>query len=124
MKVRYTTADKSLVFEFEHADTKAIFDELSSIQEIFEQEKCGNCDGVNFKFSKRNVDNKYVYRELVCKMCHHRLSLGQQQKDGSLFPQRKDKQGNYKPKNGWHVWTPNEDIGEAEDDEQPTKRRK
>ena len=108
MKVRYTTKDSSLTFEFEGPDNKAVFDELAGIQEIFEQEKCGACGESSFRFSKRNVD-KYVYRELVCTNCWHRLSFGQQQKDGSLFPQRKDKDGNVKGKNGWYKWQDDEE---------------
>lgn len=110
MKVRYTTADKRMVFEFDSSDNKEVFDVRAGIEEIFEQEGCAACGGTEYRFVKR-VSGKYTYRELFCKNpeCGCSLGFGQKQEDQSLFPQRKDNDGNPKGKWGWKKWTPDDD---------------
>ena len=102
MKVTYRATDK-LVFELEGSGQKEIFKELALIQEIFSEEKCGLCGSTNLKFIVRNVDNN-DYFELRCNDCGAILSYGQHKKGGTLFPKRKDEEGNYIPNKGWHKW--------------------
>ena len=93
MKVIYTANDK-LKFELEASGQKEIFKELAMIQEIFSEEKCGLCGSTNLRFIVRNVDSNDYYE------------LRQHKKGGTLFPKRKDDEGNYLPNKGWHKWTP------------------
>jgi hypothetical protein len=55
MKLRYKVNDK-LEFELEGEGQKEIFKELSALQEIFGEEKCGLCGSSNFRFVVRNVE--------------------------------------------------------------------
>jgi len=102
MKVLYKANDK-LQFELEGSGQKEIFKELAMIQEIFSEEKCGECGSTNLKFVVRNVDGNDYY-ELRCNDCGAILGFGQHKKGGTLFPKRKDDEGNYLPKRGWHKW--------------------
>lgn len=100
MKILYKVNDK-LTFELEGEGQKEIFKELATIQEIFSEEKCGLCGSQNIKFVVRNVDGNDYY-ELRCLDCGAILAFGQHKKGGTLFPKRKDDDGNYMPNRGWH----------------------
>jgi len=104
MKVKYTANDK-LSFEIEADGQKEVFKELATIQEIFSEDRCGLCGGINIKFIVRNVDSNDYY-ELRCTdiKCGAILSFGQHKKGGTLFPKRKDDENNYLPNKGWHKW--------------------
>ena len=104
MKITTKIAKVNSVFEFEVKDAKEGFDELAHLNEIFDVDQCGNCGNDTFKLSRRDVakgSKKFTYREIVCRKCYFRLSLGQKLDDQSLFPQRNDKDGNPKPNHGW-----------------------
>lgn len=107
MKVSYTTADKRLTVEVEGKDNKDVFSQLSLFQEIYEARVCGACDSANVRFSVREVKGN-TYYELRCSDCGSTLAFGQKKADGSLFPKRKDKDGNWLPNNGWVKWNPKE----------------
>lgn len=102
MKVKYKVNDK-LEFELEGSGQKEVFKELAMIQEIFGEEKCGLCGSSNIKFVVRNVEGNDYY-ELRCADCGAVLAFGQHKKGGTLFPKRKDDDGNYLPSKGWHKW--------------------
>ena len=104
MKAKYKVGDK-LEFELDGAGQKELFKEIASIQEIFGENKCGICGSKNIKSIVRVVDDNEYY-ELRCMDCGAILSYGQHKKGGTLFPKRKDSDGNYMPNNGWHKWTP------------------
>lgn len=104
MKARFRANDR-LEFELEGAGQKELFKELAMIQEIFGEEKCGCCGKSNIRHLVRNVDDNNYY-ELRCTDCGAILSFGQHKKGGTLFPKRKDDDGNYLPNKGWHKWTP------------------
>lgn len=103
MKVIYNVNNK-LAFELEGSGQKEIFKELALIQEIFGEERCGLCNKDNLRFIVRNVDGNDYY-ELRCGDCGAILAFGQHKKGGTLFPKRKDDEGNYLPNKGWHKWT-------------------
>jgi hypothetical protein len=103
MKVLYRASDK-LTFELEGAGQKEIFKELAVIQEIFAEEVCGLCGKNNLKFVVRNVDGNDYY-EIRCSDCGAILAFGQHKKGGTLFPKRKDDEGNILPNRGWHRWS-------------------
>lgn len=102
MKVKYKANDK-LEFELEASGQKEIFKELALIQEIFSEEKCGLCSSTNLRFVVRSVESNDYY-ELRCNECGAVLAFGQHKKGGTLFPKRKDDDGNYLPNKGWHKW--------------------
>jgi hypothetical protein len=105
MKVNYKANDK-LEFELEGSGQKEIFKELALIQEIFSETKCGLCGSTNIRFIVRNVDGNDYY-ELKCNDCGAVLAFGQHKKGGTLFPKRKDDDGNYLPNKGWYKYQSN-----------------
>ena len=102
MKVKYKVGDK-LEFELEGSGQKEIFKELALIQEIFAEESCGLCKSTNLRFVVRTVEGNDYY-ELRCADCGAVLAFGQHKKGGTLFPKRKDDDGNYLQNRGWHKW--------------------
>ena len=47
-------------------------------------------------------DNDYY--EMRCLSCGAALSYGQHKKGGTLFPKRKDENGNWLDNGGWQKW--------------------
>lgn len=107
MKFIYKLNSRMTV-ELESEDQKELFSKLASVQEIFAEEKCGLCGSTNLRFVTREVDGNKYY-ELRCADCGAILSFGQHKKGGTLFPKRKDDEGNYLPNKGWHKWEPSKD---------------
>jgi hypothetical protein len=124
MKVNYTTKNGRIAFEFEADNHVGIWKNLSALQEVFEEEKCLKCGSDNLRFSVRKstyTDDKGKekecdYHELRCRNCGAKLAFGVLD-DGtfSLFPKRKDKEGNWLgkktnekgkevPTYGWVKW--------------------
>lgn len=102
MKVLYKASEK-LTFELEGSGQKELFKEMAMIQEIFSESCCGMCNKTNIKFIVRNIDGNDFY-ELRCPDCGAILAFGQHKKGGTLFPKRKDDEGNNLPNRGWHKW--------------------
>lgn len=118
MKLLYTTRNGRMQVELEGKSQADIFEQVAMFQEVFEQTECSRNGkkSDNVKFVVREVDdNKYF--ELVCQdpdpeLRNARLSFGQHKKGGSLFPKRKDKDGNWLKHNGWNIYgkdTPKEE---------------
>jgi len=107
MKLKYKVSDK-LEFELDVPGQKEVFKEIATLQEIFGEEKCGACGKDSVRFVVRNVDDNDYY-EQRCNNCKSILSFGQHKKGGTLFPKRKDENGNYLPNNGWHKWVKEKD---------------
>lgn len=107
MKVTYSSKNGRLTAEVAGETQKDVFQQIASFQEVFEETKCGACQGENLRFVVRNVDDNDFF-ELHCQNvnCRHRLAFGQHKKGGSLFPSRKDKDGTWLTKNGWTKWNP------------------
>lgn len=103
MKVVYKASDK-LSFELEGSGQKEVFKELALIEEIFAEGTCGQCNKSNIRHLVRNVDDNNYY-ELRCTDCGSVLAFGQHKKGGTLFPKRKDDNGNYLPNRGWYKWS-------------------
>ncbi len=114
MKIRYTSSDKRLTFEFESPGVKEAFEDIAAVQEIFEQDVCGNpnCGSTNLRFSKRDIEGNGYY-EVVCKDCDHKLAFGQRKVGGALFPKRvntKTKKPIGTFGNGWHKYVSKEEL--------------
>jgi len=102
MKVKFKPSSK-IEFELEGSGQKEVFKELATVQEIFSEERCGACKKDDIKYVVRNVDDNDYY-ELRCLSCGAALSFGQHKKGGTLFPKRKDENGNWLENSGWHKW--------------------
>ena len=107
MKVKFKPSPK-IEFELEGSGQKEVFKELATVQEIFSEERCGACKKDDIKYVVRNVDDNDYY-ELRCLSCGAALSFGQHKKGGTLFPKRKDENGNWLENSGWHKWQKNQD---------------
>lgn len=105
MKILYKASEK-LSFELEGSGQKEIFKELSTLQEIFSENSCGMCKSENLKYVVRNVEDNDYY-EIRCTDCGATLSFGQHKKGGTLFPKRKDSDGNWIKNNGWYKYQSN-----------------
>lgn len=93
----------NLTITFNAETDKAVVERLSTLEEIFGHTKCGKCGSENLKFNVReNGGNKYY--ELVCQDCGAKLAFGVHKEGGSLFPKRKDSEGNYLKDKGWTKW--------------------
>lgn len=105
--MKFTYPVGKLTVEFEASTHKEAFKHLSSLREVFGHEKCGNCGSTDVNFVVRDVaDGKktYAFHEMHCNKCRARLAFGQHSEGDTLFPKRKDDQGNWLDKNGWVKW--------------------
>ena len=103
MKVTYRTGKFTVEAE---GGTTEIFKQLASFDSVF-----GNCinkvnGSENICFRHRVVDEN-DYFEMYDKDTFHTLKFGRTKKDQSLFPRRKDADGNWMPDNGWSKFDPN-----------------
>ena len=97
MKVTYKTGKFTVEAE---GGTTEIFEQLATFDSVF-----GNCknkanDSENIGFRHREVDGNHYY-ELYDKDSFHVLKFGKTKKDGSLFPRRKDADGQWLDNGGW-----------------------
>lgn len=89
-----------------------IFEKLSSLQEVFGEEKCGKCGGNKLRFMTRQDKDENKYYELHCQnsQCRAKLAYGCHKKGGGLFPKRfvevegSDKK-EVKGKWGWTIYS-------------------
>lgn len=107
MKVSYRTGDGRITVEVEGKDNRDVFAQLALFQEIYETRRCGACDSENVRMIVREVQGN-TYYELKCMECGARLAFGQKKADGSLFPKKKSKDGQWLPNGGWVKWTGND----------------
>jgi hypothetical protein len=101
VKVQVTVNARTIV-EVEGETVKDVFDELAGAEEVFAIDQCGLCGTAGVRHVVRHVD-KYSYYEAHCTNaeCRARFAFGQSRDvPGGLFPQRKDKDGNWKPNGG------------------------
>lgn len=87
-----------------------IFRRLSQLQEVFSEESCGCCGSTLTRYRHRQTPDPkpgskkvFDYYERVCQKigCRARLAYGQHGSGETLFPKRKDSDGNWLPNNGW-----------------------
>jgi len=86
---------------------KELFESLASAAEVFGETNCGKCNGTDLRYVVREVEDNKFY-ELRCSnsKCKAKLAFGAHKKGDTLFPKRKDKEGNYLGKNGWVIYDP------------------
>lgn len=98
----------SITIEVE-GDAKEIFTELAAAQDVFGHlaSGCGGCNCPDvFPVVREHEGNTYY--EVRCGNCRCRLAFGQRRDGGTLFPRRKDRDGNWIPNNGWEDWKANQ----------------
>jgi len=103
MKLQYTSSNGRLSVEIESETPKSAFGDLAQFQEIFEHPRCGKCSGEDLRFVVRHVEDNDFY-EIHCtnSKCRARLAFGQHKgKAGTLFPHRKNSNGEWIPNGGW-----------------------
>lgn len=106
MKVTYSSKNGRLSIQLDGDSQKDVFRQISSFQEVFEESSCGACSSEDLRFVVRTVDDNNFY-ELHCNKCYSRLAFGQHKnKEGTLFPRRKDEEGKVLGKRGWTKWNP------------------
>ena len=102
---------------------------ISQLYEVYGSEtQCRLCKCKRLKPVARVVEGNSFF-ELVCANyeCKAKFSIGQSKTKGGLFPQRKDKDGNWKPNGGWAKWEgKKQDADDAHEDghvaDTPAKR--
>tara|TARA_R100000005_G_C4945855_1_gene168414 strand:- start:596 stop:925 length:330 start_codon:yes stop_codon:yes gene_type:complete len=103
MKVTYQSGKLSVQFDCE--TQRDLFSQLSSFQEVFNETQCGKCGSENLRFVVRQNDGNEYY-ELRCLDCGAKLQYGVNKKGGTLFPKRKNAEGEWLPDRGWTKWNP------------------
>lgn len=116
-EVHYRSANGRLVFKIEGGSDKDIFAGIARVQETFEADSsCGLCKSADITFRVRDVtkgNKTFTYHELRCQACGGRFDFGQNQDMKSLFPKRKDENGNWLPNRGWYKYQPKTEEGAA-----------
>jgi len=106
MKVVCKVSDNA-TFELDAADQKEAMEEMAKLHEVFGNDTCGKCKGTDIRPVVREVEeNKYYEFRCQNSDCRARLSFGVHKKGGTLFPKRKDDDGNWRGSNGWVRWNP------------------
>ena len=103
MKSQFKVSSK-LIVEVESDSQRAMFEELSKIQDIFGQSICGKCGKDNVKFVVRTDKDENQYYSMDCVDCRARLSFGCAKKNEELFVKRKDKEDKWISDMGWRIW--------------------
>jgi len=116
MKCEFKAGD--LTFSVEGDSPKTLMEQLSTAQEVFSQKMCGVCKNPDLRYMVREVDGNNFY-EVVCQdlKCRAKFQFGQHKKGDTLFPKRKDTEGNYIANNGWVKWD-----GEKKEKVEKTKK--
>ena len=112
MKATFQSGNLSI--EVEGEKQKDVFGELARAQEVFQHPLCGKCKGEEIRFVVRHDKEDNDYYEMHCQniRCRARLAFGQHKTNGTLFPRRKDKEGEWLPDNGWMRF--NKETGKEE----------
>ncbi len=82
---------------------KELMKQIGDITSVFSLgDKCGACGGTDVAPAVRQAKG-YEFYEFNClnQKCRARLSLGQTKEGGTLFPKRKDRDGDWLPNGGW-----------------------
>jgi hypothetical protein len=104
MEAHYRTRNGRLTIAIEANSQKDLFKALATVAEVFEAEStCGCCNSDLIRFQVRTVET-FDHFELQCANCTARFEFGQHRNGQSLFPKRRDENGNSLPNRGWKIW--------------------
>ena len=118
------TPKPGLEMQIEAANQVDAITQMADLGEIFGIKSCGACNSDDIRWQVRKVSKQvgkkienYEYIELVCNKCRARLSFGKFSEDpNSVFPKRKDADGNWLPNNGWVKFEGKKQEAKSDDD--------
>jgi len=117
MKATLSTMGGRLTFEVDADTSKDLFEQIGSIQEVFDAEQqCGCCESDDIHFVRRETQG-FDFYELHCQACRARFCFGQSKDKKNLFPKRREN-GKELPHGGWSRYNPQT----GEDDEAESQR--
>ena len=88
----------------EVSNQKDLIRTVSSLEEVLGNTTCGKCKSEDTRFVTRKTGEgkkTYEFFEVKCNACGSRLSFGCHQEGETLFPKRRDEDGNWLPDSGW-----------------------
>lgn len=101
--------------EIDCADVKEAMKGLSMYGEVFAETTCGRCNSVNILPEHRTDDEGHDYYSLKCNDCGAELSFGQHKVGNTLFPKKKDLNGEFDGQyHGWYFWKEREERRQQE----------
>lgn len=103
MKVNFKVNDK-MTIEVEGKTQVEVFEKIAEAQEVFDNLYCPATKSNNIQFVVREDKDENKYYELKDKTSGYKLAFGQHKKGGTLFPRRKDTEGNWIDNQGWTKW--------------------
>lgn len=123
MKVQRKVTPTTIV-EVEGQTVMEVFEALAAAEQVFSShETCGLCKstGVRYECQQDRQGNKY--HKAVCVSCRAEFRFGVKKSPaGVLFPQLKDKDGNWKPNGGWAKWQAQQQSSQPNYDNQDADR--
>lgn len=134
MEVKYRSACGRYEVMFDEKDQQGLFSKLAAFQEVFEDDTNVVIEGVevpasDLKFRVRTVDGNEFYEKVYAgsnpKLFGYKFEYGSQKENkGSLFPRRRDKDGNYYKNGGWHKWEGQAGDSAPKDDKSTDRKTK
>lgn len=106
-RVKYTTPNTRLTFEFDVQGIKQAFEQIGNIQEVFEHPCCGLCSSDVIRCNVREFNSggrAGKYFEMVCQKCTARLNIHQNKDNVGLYVPMTDKNGQELPNGGWYIY--------------------
>lgn len=100
------------IIEADGQTTAEVFEKLASLEEVFRVTQCGKCgcDRVTFTVRRDKEDHVYYQAQCLDANCGAEFRFGVRKKPaGTLFPQLKDRDGNWKNFGGWLIWNDHND---------------
>ncbi len=105
MNVKLSMVMGGVTVQVEAPDALVAIKELSNYNAFFGETTCGMCQSTDVVPSHRAAKG-YDFYEMACCKCGATLSFWSDQEDGTLFPKRKDKAGNWLDNKGWSKYQP------------------
>jgi hypothetical protein len=122
MKFTYTTAGGRLSFQGD-GNRKQVIEQLSAIQDVFDEPCCSACKSTAIIFTARNYRTQngedrtnYGYK---CLGCTAQLDILAKNDGVGLFIKRKDKEGRPVGVNGWYIYEKKAKSAAEPGDSQP-----
>lgn len=110
MKITRNLKTNETSVEIDGESHTELWSKLAQIDEVFGEKECGKC-GSSIRYTTRQGEKsngkKFTCYELVCNSlsCYAKKSFGvKDDQNNTMFPHRKDGDGNYLPDNGWTRW--------------------
>lgn len=101
MKVTKTVGQYTI--EVDGKDSKEAFVNMAGALDCFGETHCGACGSTELREQVRE-NGGHTFYEKRCMECNATLGYGQRKADGSMYPRRKDRDGNWMENRGWSVY--------------------